>query len=307
MTKPDDSSLPPNRLKTISKEARRVLKDAEAFGIYPTPVSRIMDCAKVVLDPDDIFDDSLVRQFRRRFKKTLKRALSKVCGIFDAAAKIIYIDRTLMGVKQTFLKLHETAHAFLPWQRKLYAAIEDCEQTIDSQLADEFDREANAFASEVLFQCDVFTKEASDLEFGIRVPLSLSKKYGASIYSTVRRYVRIHHRTCAVLILNMPEIADGYGFICTLRRVEVSLSFDQQFKSLIWPDKFTPDDPIGNVIPLGKRRMSRPQTILLSDSNGDTHEFIAEAFTQTYQVFILICHIDSLRRSSIIIPSVSFH
>ena len=47
-------------------------------------------------------------------------------------------------------------------------------------VADLFDREANVFATEVLFQLDNFINETNDQEFGIFVPVRTSKKYGAS-------------------------------------------------------------------------------------------------------------------------------
>jgi Zn-dependent peptidase ImmA (M78 family) len=109
--------------------------------------------------------------------------------VLDAVARLVYIDRTVLVVKQTFLKLHETAHAFMPWQRDLYRVVEDCEKTISPEMSEQFDREANVFASEVLFQLETFTEEAAGYDFGILVPVKLHSKYGASIYSAVRRYV----------------------------------------------------------------------------------------------------------------------
>src|SRR6266550_2278547 len=126
---------------------------------------------------------------RKKAGTALKKALGKILGVFDARARLVFIDRTLMAVKRTFVRLHETAHGFLRWQRDLYAVVEENEQTIAPEIADLFDREANAFATEVLFQLDSFSREANSEAFGILVPVRLSKKYGASIYAAVRRYV----------------------------------------------------------------------------------------------------------------------
>jgi Zn-dependent peptidase ImmA (M78 family) len=305
MRRRDDSFLPPDRLRAVKKEATRILKEADALGTFPTPIEQLLQSSKVILADEDAFHESLVRRFRRRFGNRLKRALSKVRGILDATARIVYIDYSLPTIKQAFLKLHEMAHSFLPWQRPLYGAFEDCDKTIEPAQADAFEREANVFASEVLFQCETFSAEAADHEFGILTPVRLSKKYGASIYSAVRRYVRTNNRACAVLVLNMPELAERDGFVATLRRVEISLPFSAQFGDISWPDCFTPDDQIGAMVPTGRRRMSRPRLILLNDVNGDTHECVAEAFTQTYQVFVLIHPSDHLVCSSIIVPASS--
>lgn len=203
------------------------------------------------------------------------------------------------------LKLHETGHAVLPWQRDIYAVIEDCSKSLDSQIADQFDREANVFASEVLFQLDGFGREAADSEFGIRVPLKLCRKYGASIYATVRRYVSKNTRACLVLVVNPPEIAGRHGFTATLRRVVASPLFIKMFGDMDWPAVFTPADEIGAMIPLGGRKMSRPREILLVDPNGVRHQCIAEAFTQTHQVFILIHAVRTMTKATVMLANNS--
>jgi hypothetical protein len=63
--------------------------------------------------------------------------------------------------------LHEAGHGTLPHQSKVYALIHDCEKTLDAEITDLFEREANVFASEALFQGEIFAKEAQQLHFGI--------------------------------------------------------------------------------------------------------------------------------------------
>jgi hypothetical protein len=233
----------------------------------------------------------------------LKRALSKVLGVLDAKARLVYVDRAVLAVKQTFLKLHEAAHAVLPWQRDLYAVIEDCEKTLAPEMSEEFDREANQFASEVLFQLDAFTTLAREKPFGIRVPLNVGKRFGASAYASIRRYVSTNDRACAVLVIDPPELAPGDGLVGALRRVEVSPEFERLFGSLSWPDTFTPSDSIGAMIPMGGKRMSAPRSMPLRDRNGVLHDCIAEAFDSKHQVFVLIHAAATLTKRSVVMPS----
>src|SRR5271163_1647329 len=51
---------------------------------------------------------------------------------------------------------------------------------LDPGLTENFEREANVFASEVMFQLDGFSRQAEESEFGIMVPVRLSKTYGSS-------------------------------------------------------------------------------------------------------------------------------
>lgn len=302
MLKPDDSSLSVQEYTRVRSEAEKLLSEADSIGVFPTPVSDIMEAGQVTLVSDEILDESFLRKMRKAAGDSLRRALSKVLGLFDARARLVFIDRKLLAVKQTFIKLHETGHGFLPWQRDLYAVIEDGKQELDPDTAELFDREANVFATEVLFQLDGFINEAARQPFGIKVPLSLSKKYGASVYASVRQYVSKNGRACAVLVLNPPEFKDGDGFETTLRRSVLSLSFVEVFGNINWPLKFTPSDEIGAMVPIGKQRMSRPREIELSDRNGELHVCIAEAFTTGYQVFVLIHDQKTLNKTSIILP-----
>jgi hypothetical protein len=239
---------------------------------------------------------------RQKAGDTLRRALSKVIGLFDARERLVFIDRSLYAVKQTFVRLHETGHGCMPWQRDLYAVVEDCEQSISPEVADLFDREANVFAAEVLFQLDTFVQEAEEKEFSILTPVRMSKKYGASVYASVRQYVSKNPRACAVLVLNPPELVEGDGFRATYRRNVASPSFLELFGAIEWKDYYTPDDEIGAIIPIGKR-MSGQHVIVLHDRNGDRHECITEAFTQGHQVLVLFHAVRTLTASSIILPN----
>ena len=179
-------------------------------------------------------------------------------------------------------------NVFLPWQRDIYHGVEDCEKTISPEISEVFEKEANLFATEVLFQLDAFEKEACDYKFGIGVPLKLAKKFGSSAYAAIRRYVTKNHRTCAVLVLNPPEIVEGDGFVATSRRVVTSHLFNEIFGTFKWPKKVTPDSEFGRLVPLHPKRMSKATEIPLTDVNGNVHICYAEGFATPYQVFILI-------------------
>ena len=191
--------------------------------------------------------------------------------------------------------------AVLPWQKDIYAVTEDCEKTLAPGIADEFEKEASVFATEVAFQLDTFTEEAADHKVGILVPVNLKKRYGSSIYSAVRRYVSTHHKACLVLVLEPPLIHEDLGFTCDLRRVVASKSFDEQFGELSWPEYFSPDDEIGAAVPVGGKRMSMYRRVTLVDKNGNRNQCVAEAFTQTHQVFVLIHSVTTLTKKRVLV------
>ena len=272
------------------------------MGILPTPVDQILAVAQVEEIMEDVLSETFLARLRRKAGNSLKQAVSKVLGVFDAVSSLVFIDQLLVPVKKRFVRLHEAAHGFLPWQRPMYRIVEDCEKSLDPDAAALFDREANVFASEILFQNDTFHNLAADEPFEVWTPIRLAKKFNASLYSSIRQYVSKSDRCCVVLILNPPELIKGAGFKASLRRVVSSSKFAEMFGDHRWAQIYTPDDQIGRLVPLGKRRSSGKHEVVITDSNGDRNICIAESFTQTHQVFVLIHAVKSLGRSKIIIP-----
>lgn len=301
MVRPDDSSLSPRQRRLIRKHARQALESADAFGVFPTPVDEIMAVAKVFVADEDLSDERFLKRMAKAAGGTLKRALSKILGVMHVAARLIYLDKAVHVAKLPILKLHEMAHAVLPWQKDIYAVTEDCDKTLLPEIADEFEKEATTFATEVVFQLDSFTDEAADHEVGILVPVRLSKTYGSSIYSAVRRYVSTHQKACLVLVLEPPAVHEDLGFTCELRRVVASKSFEEQFGELNWPEYFSPNDQIGAVVPVGGKRMSGYRRITLIDQDGNQNQCVGEAFTQSHQVFILLHSINTLTTTQVIV------
>ena len=299
--RPDDSSLTPAQRLNVRRHAHRALLEAGALGVLPTPVDDILVAANVEQVEDEMLNESFLSKLRSKAGHALKRALSKVLGVFDAKSNLVFVDQLLKPVKKRFVIFHEAGHGFMPWQRAMYDLVEDCDQALAPEAADLFDREANVFASEVLFQNDTFSNMAADEKFEIWTPIRLAKKFDASLYASIRQYVSKNDRCCVVLVLDPPAPSNG-GFKATLRRVISSASFLETFGEYSWSSGYTPADPLGALVPLGPRKSSGKRQLVLKDSNGLRHECIAESFTQTYQVFILIHAVRTLP-PTIVVPN----
>jgi Zn-dependent peptidase ImmA (M78 family) len=312
MERPDDCSLTPGQFARVRKEAERALRDAGALGVFPTPLDRIMVVANVVEVKEDVLNQSFLERVRaaaskagQAVRQATTSGVNKVLGLFHASDGLVFISRTIIAVKQRFVGFHEAGHGFMPWQRPIYAVVEDCEKAIDATTAALFDREANNFASEVLFQLDTFHDMASSEAFEIWTPVRLAKQFGASNYAAIRQYVSKSDRICAVIVLNKPEPIEGDGFRATLRRPVQSPRFTQTFGQYGWKDSYTPDDELGAFIPLGKKRASGKRSFALTDLNGDRHECIGESFFTGHQVFILIHSVRTLTAKRVIFSAVS--
>ena len=168
------------------------------------------------------------------------------------------------------------------------------------RIRDQFEREANNFARFVLFQGNAFARMASDCTFGIRAPIDLSKKFGASIYASAREYARTNTRPCLVYVLEPIQFVVDGGARAAVRRIEASPLFKETF-GLPQEIEITRDHLLWPVLPIG-RKMSRPQPIRIRDRNGIQHECMAEAFDTTYNILILLYPVKALTSKSVVMP-----
>jgi Zn-dependent peptidase ImmA (M78 family) len=178
MTRPDDSLLQPHQLANVQRHADRLLREASAIGVFPTPVDDIMAAAKLTVVDDEVLNESLLRQFVNKAKSgiaTIKSALSKVLGLFEANDRLVVIDKEAPKPRRPFIKLHEAGHGTLPHQSKVYAVMHDCEKTLDAEITDLFEREANVFASEALSREMFSRRKRSNSTLGLRRPSPLRK------------------------------------------------------------------------------------------------------------------------------------
>jgi Zn-dependent peptidase ImmA (M78 family) len=306
MTRPDDSLLDAQQLAFVQKHADRLLREASAIGRFPTPVDDLLEAAKLVLVDDEVLNENVLRQFMRKAKAgfaTLKSALSKVLGLYEATDRLIVIDRDAPDARVPFIKLHEAGHGTLPHQSQVYKLIHDCEKTLDADIADLFEREANVFASEVMFQGAGFSEEAHGQGFSIRIPMALSKKYGASNYSTFRRYTTTNPHVCCVVVLEKPICGeDGEFSHALVRRVVASKSFEKVYDCIPLGKTVTAAHPVWPALPRKGKRMSFQREVRLTDRNGEERLCHAEAFYTGHQVLILMLDIGLRKKAGIIVP-----
>lgn len=307
MTRPDDSFMEQHQLENVRRHADKLLREASAIGRFPTPISDLMAAAKLTVVDDEVLNEGLLRQFLKKTQAgfaAIKSALGKVLGLFEANDRLVVIDRDAPKPRIPFIKLHEAGHAMMPHQTKLYRLMHDCEKTLEPEIADLFEREANVFASEVLFQGEFFAEEAHGQSFGIKVPMRLAKKYGGSQYATFRRYVATNPRACCVVVLEQPAYMLDGDFIAEVRRVVMSKSFEKIYdgKALCLP--VTAAHRLGSAVPLQGKRMRAEREIVLIDRNKDERICLAEAFNNMHQILILIRDVGL--RPGIVVPAACF-
>jgi Zn-dependent peptidase ImmA (M78 family) len=207
-----------------------ILKRSKSLDVFPTPVDQIVQFCELNLGNSDYFH-KIPKNYLAKNIDVFNRMLNKVFGILDREIKHIYIDPKLPGVKQTFLKLHETGHHCLPWQSHI--CYFDNKLTLTHEVQETFEAEANFFASSALFQLDRFDEEMKKLPLEIGSPMSLAERFGSSKHAALRRYAENSKKKCALLVL---EKKSGDRESLSLRNSFQSQSFTLNFGNISFPE-----------------------------------------------------------------------
>jgi Zn-dependent peptidase ImmA (M78 family) len=270
--------------KDIDKVSFNLLKGSKSFDVFPTPVDKIVQYGEAVIN-NNINITSIHESYLKKATDALFKAVTKVRGLFDRTTRTIYLDQSLLPARKNFVKLHEVGHGVLPWQRKVHDVIEDDDDSLSAYTIEEFEAEANYFASVTLFQHDRFTNELNKLNLGIESAMHLSKLFGASIHATLRRYVECSEKRCALIVLN-GRTSPSLDPKCSKRDFFSSIKFFKTFGALSLPEEFDPSWAFVPHVFFRKRGIIKG-TLALSTENGIV-DFNYHFFNNTYNSFVLL-------------------
>ncbi|MBS1623430.1 MAG: ImmA/IrrE family metallo-endopeptidase [Bacteroidetes bacterium] len=259
-----------------------ILRSSKSFDVFPTPVDKIVEYCELNLSNKNEFHNIPSNYIPKKID-AFNRMLKKILGAFDREEKVIYIDPKLPTVKQTFVKLHETGHGVIPWQKEMN--YQDDEYTLSPAVKETFEAEANYFASGSLFQLQRFEDEMRKLPLEIGSPMALAKKFGGSNHAAMRRYAEVSKKRCSLIVLE-DKNKSGDRFSLDLRNIFHSPTFVKEFGELTIPEKLNMDFPfIADYS--RKRQFHKEGAIQLITKNG-SEEFSYHYFNNRYNVFVLI-------------------
>lgn len=295
------SSLPKEKIDDIIFE---ILKKSKSLDVFPTPVDKIIQYCELSLSNNNDFHD-IPHNYVAKNVDAFKRMMKKVLGAFDREKKEIYINPSLPEVKKNFIKLHETGHDVLPWQKDV--RYFDNEFTLSADVQEMFEAEANYFASTALFQQNRFQDEIKKLPLEIGSPMALAKKFGASNHAAIRRYVETNHKRCALLVLEKEkENKDPLQMCCSLRNYFQSSSFTKNFGNIKWTETLSIEDWVFVQDFFSSRRLHKDGELTLNTSDGMC-DFHYHYFNTTFNAFVLLFPVGEKIKSNtsiIISPSL---
>jgi hypothetical protein len=267
----------------VDRVVGNLLRGSKALGKFPTPVDDIVAFGELAVAKNI----DLGKVERGFFPKLgfLSSALKKILGVIDFKKRTIYLDKSQPRNRQTFIKLHEVGHGTLPWQRELREGYGDDEISLNPDLNEQFECEANHFASAALFQLDRFDEELLKLPLSFSSVRALAQKYGASIQSTARRYVARCPRRCALLVFHKPHA--GTTFSVPIRNCFESASFLTAFGELGIPALCGDSYPFIQDI---RRNRRMHETGVFTGTTSNTHSvvFNYHFFNNGYNSFVFL-------------------
>jgi hypothetical protein len=267
----------------IEKIAGNILVGARAWGKFPTPVDELIAYCELSLSKGIDLSEaepSLIT-VGRMFGGKVSR---KVLGMFDFRDKTIYLDHSQRESRKNFVKLHETGHGVISWQKDLLGYMDD-EDTISPEIKEEFEREASFFASAGLFQLDRFDEEAAKLPLSLRSARALGQKFGGSAQAAIRRYVERSPKRCALLVLHPLERAGGVH--ARVRNYFESPAFTKAFGGFAWPEKCGWEFPFVQEMQF-KRKDHLNGSLTTTSATLESVNLHYHFFDSTFNVFVFL-------------------
>ena len=291
--------------KDIEKISHEILKGSKSFDVFPTPIDKIVAYSELIVR-DDIDVSKIHTDYFAKATDALRRALTKVRGVLDRKERTIYLDLSQGKPKMGFVKLHEVGHDVLPWQKKTHDLLDDDDDSLSNNTREEFEAEANFFASATLFQQDRFNNELDKLGLGIDSSMHLAKFFGASVHASLRRYVEYSKNRCALIVLEKVSLS-GMPVKCTLRDRFQSEKFTKTFGELNIPLELGPTWAFALDYYV-KRKFKKDGAIKLITKNGET-DFIYHFFNNGYNAFVFLFPIGEKKstRTQIIVTNRGSH
>jgi Zn-dependent peptidase ImmA (M78 family) len=280
----------------IEKISMDLLKQSKALDVFPTPVDRIVNYSNLHFDSKfDLseIDKTFLSKFSENVSHKFLETLGLVRGFIDRREKIIYLDLSQNINRQNFVKLHEVGHDSLVWQKEILEFIDD-DSTLDIYTKEEFEAEANYFASLTLFQQDRFETEMRKLELGIKSPMHLAKHFGASNHAALRRYVECSNKRCALLVLEKDK---GLSPQIKYPKKDFfqSTKFQESFGHIELPNEFGFKWKFAQDYYYNKR-FREDGIITLNTENGEV-DFRYHFFDNTYNAFVFIFPLGETNRT----------
>ncbi len=181
----------------ISNLVHKLIREADAEGILPTPLDHLFEVAKVT-NIEELPDETFLQTLSERARAFFRSAKQKLRGIADIREKATYVPPDSNTGRERFAKAHELGHQVIPWHEIDPAYLDDSE-SLSPSAKGIFEHEANFFGAETIFQGERFRALARDFKPSFDAIFVLADQHGASRQSTAWRFIEDQDEALALL------------------------------------------------------------------------------------------------------------
>ena len=226
----------------ISRLAHKLLREADALGVLPTPLDQLFTVAKVT-NISALPEEGFLQSLSERAKGFFRSAMQKIRGIADLREKATYVPRDTKAPRERFARAHELGHQVIPWH-SIDPAYLDTSETLGRDAKFLFEQEANFFGAETIFQGEKFRTLARDYRPSFEAIFILSDHHQASRQATTWRFVEEQDEALALLQYYSGHAIDDHGnYVLTLWRTVGSPAFTGRFGEIDLPMALRTGDP----------------------------------------------------------------
>jgi len=200
----------------------------------------------------------------------------------------VVATQTGLGDKRTrFSIFHEIAHCVLP-EHHLTLFV-DTDQTLSYWTKVRFEREANRFAADLLFQGKLFTECSLGRDTSIRTAVDLAPRFDASYEAAFRRYTELHVLPCALIVYDKVVREDEAYIEDDDYRIQYTIT-SPSFRKLYFSgvqtqEKSTPASKLYSPNKLWSVGTVAEKELLVHSGGKESWRFETEVFGNGYKIF----------------------
>lgn len=228
----------------LSNLVKKLLREADAIGVLPTPIDRLFEVAKVKNIAELPDEEAFLKTLSAKARSFFISAKQKLRGIADLRERASYVppDPNNKG-RERFAKGHELGHNVIPWHDVDPAYLDDNE-SLGPSAKGLFEHEANFFSSDVIFQGNSFRTRARDFTPDFNAIFKLAHDHGASRQATAWRFVEEQDEAIALLQYYNSRAIDDHGNpVLVLWRSVGSPEFNRRFPNIDAPQSLRTGHP----------------------------------------------------------------
>lgn len=209
-------------------------------------------------------------------------------ALLSFSDKLVVVHSELNQRRTRFSILHEISHYVLPNHEHHFYFCNDKDLGRFALL--EIEKEANAFAADLMFKGDLFTIDANNLPIGASSLKTLSEQYDASFESSGRRFAEKSLRACMFIVFEVSQ-----GQTAAHPTIEVKYSIPSPtFAANHFPKlKGSIDtEELAELLRPGRDIADSIELEIPVTIRGDVRKFRLEIFSNSYNVLGLMTPVE---------------